>query len=1140
MLAKTSLRSSCRAARLSAVTFASVAAIVLMASLPVRAATYTWAVSTGDWSVASNWGGTLPTSNDAAYVFNGGVLAITQTGATCSSLSLGGSKGGTVQMSGGGFSATDVYSAIGGAGAIVQSGGNANETNLYLGYNVNDSGTYAVSGTGVLSFSYGYVGYSGTGSLTQSGGTAINVGGYNLEIAGNPGSSGTYTINSGQASVEYEYVGFAGTGTLTQTGGTNNVSEDVRLGWNAGSQGTYYLTSATLLPAGTLILGNSGAASFVQSGGAVIGTNTGAALSMGLCPGSTASYSLGGLGQLTMYDNETIGESGSASFTQSSGVNSVANWLILAANAGGYGSYTLNGGVLAASLESISSSAATASFRQTGGSNTTAFLNIVAGGRYVFSGGTLNINTGMNGLFDSGGLLGPGGGISNLGTLDFSNCTGTVLAGSNSIVDLSHAVLTNVGSMRFSIGANSLLTIPAGFNPSTAFRSYSCLAIVHTAGTTLTITAGQGFAGAGSINDPVNCQGGTITATASGFYRYINLDNGLVLSGNGNVNLGFLSTVPTSYTYGGVLTVNDALSGITGGTLVAGYQYVGSRGTGSFSQTAGSNTNLFLYLGYGTADSGSYGLGGGATLSTGASQYVGYSGTGNFTQTGGSNTVISGGALYLGYNTGSSGTYNLSGKAQLIGASYFGEPEYVGYSGSGSFIQSGGTNIASYGLDLGYNSGASGTYNLAGGSLSATENEDVGVSGTGTFTQSGGTNSISNSSELGIGSKGTYNLNGGVLIPQLLGGAGSAAFNFNGGMLQASSGFTTTLPMNLGTSGGGATFDTAGFAVTLSGSLSGPGSLTKLDSGTLALAAANTYTGNTLIGGGTLALGNSLALENSTLDTGGSGVLSYGTLTSATFGGLTGTGTLSLANTSSSAVALSVGNNNASTTFSGMLKGVGSLNKIGSGVLALSGSNTYTGPTTITLGKLVVDGWLPNSAVTVNGGTLGGTGHLSSGTVTAGGQIAPGNPLGTLHFSGGLVLSSGADMDFELDTPSTSSMISCSSLTLGGQQFSNFAFPYTANFAPGTYYLIEAGSSPSGTLGTSTSGTIDGYPASLAVKGNNLVLTVVPEPGTLALFGVGVGCLVGAGYVRRDSHRRKTASLVPVRGVEGSFKRGGY
>ena len=42
-------------------------------------------------------------------------------------------------------------------------------------------------------------------------------------------------------------------------------------------------------------------------------------------------------------------------------------------------------------------------------------------------------------------------------------------------------------------------------------------------------------------------------------------------------------------------------------------------------------------------------------------------------------------------------------------------------------------------------------------------------------------------------------------------------------------------------------------------------------------------------------MGSSLALQNSTLDTSGSGVLSFGTLTSASFGGLTGPGTISLA-----------------------------------------------------------------------------------------------------------------------------------------------------------------------------------------------------------------------------------------------------
>ena len=389
--------------------------------------------------------------------------------------------------------------------------------------------------------------------------------------------------------------------------------------------------------------------------------------------------------------------------------------------------------------------------------------------------------------------------------------------------------------------------------------------------------------------------------------------------------------------------------------------------------------------------------------------------------------------------------------------------------------------------------------------------------------------------------------------------------------------------MTLGASGSGATFDTVGYTVTLSGSLSGPGRLTKVDSGTLILAATNTYSGNTLVSGGMLSLGNAFALQNSTLDTSGSGTLSFGSLTAATFGGLTGPGTLGLANASSSAVALSVGNNNAYTAFSGILTGPGSLNKIGSGVLALAGSNSYTGTTmvttgtlqignggsgeclaspavsnssvvvfnhadgltysgvisgngsvvkngsgtlsltgsnaytgstTVSQGKLVVDGWLTNSAVSVSGGSLGGRGYLRSVTVNAGGTLAPGDPQGVMQLSGSLVLLSGAAMDFELDGSPTDDEVSLPSriLFLHNQQFSDFAFTPLAGFGPGSYTLIVAGS-VSGNL-ASNSGMVGGYPATLAVSNNDLVLTVVPEPSTLTLLG---SALLGIGvvYLRR-------------------------
>ena len=128
--------------------------------------------------------------------------------------------------------------------------------------------------------------------------------------------------------------------------------------------------------------------------------------------------------------------------------------------------------------------------------------------------------------------------------------------------------------------------------------------------------------------------------------------------------------------------------------------------------------------------------------------------------------------------------------------------EYIGYSGTGSFTQSGGTNSVSGSLYLGYNSGSSGTYNLSGSGLLSAPSEYIGYSGTGSFTQSGGTNTISGSLVLGqnAGSTGTYNLNGGLLsLSGLTQGAGSATFNFSGGTLQAGSTFSTSVPIVLST-----------------------------------------------------------------------------------------------------------------------------------------------------------------------------------------------------------------------------------------------------------------------------------------------------------------------------------------------------
>ncbi len=86
-------------------------------------------------------------------------------------------------------------------------------------------------------------------------------------------------------------------------------------------------------------------------------------------------------------------------------------------------------------------------------------------------------------------------------------------------------------------------------------------------------------------------------------------------------------------------------------------------------------------------------------------------------------------------------------------------------------------------------------------------------------------------------------------------------------------------------------------------------------------------------------------------------------------------------------------------------------------------------------------------------------------------------------------------MDFALDMPADSDLVSmpAGALSFNGQQFSDFNFTALAGFGPGAFTLIDAGSI-NGSLGANTSGMIDGLPATLAISGNDLVLTVVPEP----------------------------------------------
>ncbi len=143
---------------------------------------------------------------------------------------------------------------------------------------------------------------------------------------------------------------------------------------------------------------------------------------------------------------------------------------------------------------------------------------------------------------------------------------------------------------------------------------------------------------------------------------------------------------------------------------------------------------------------------------------------------------------------------------------------------------------------------------------------------------------------------------------------------------------------------------------TFSGVIQDGGSKTNLTingPGTQILAGANTFSGATTINAGALQVGHALALQNSTVSVNVAGGLTFSAgLSATTLGGLAGSGNIALQDATPAAVNLSVGNNNASTTYSGALSGLGSLTKVGNGTLSLTGVNTYAGTTAVTAGTL--------------------------------------------------------------------------------------------------------------------------------------------------------------------------------------------
>jgi fibronectin-binding autotransporter adhesin len=193
------------------------------------------------------------------------------------------------------------------------------------------------------------------------------------------------------------------------------------------------------------------------------------------------------------------------------------------------------------------------------------------------------------------------------------------------------------------------------------------------------------------------------------------------------------------------------------------------------------------------------------------------------------------------------------------------------------------------------------------------------------------------------------------------------------------------------------TVDTSATAYTFSGSgqIAGPTAVTKIGAGTLTLGTVNAYLGGTVISNGTIKLGVDQALPSA-----GSSTLTMVSPASIDMNGLTNkinglTGNGSIDNLApATASTLTLGNNNANGNFSGTINssaGSVALIKIGTGTLTLSGSNSYSGGTTLSAGTLLVSNprSLGTNGLTIDGGTLNlATNLFISSLAGAGGTIA--------------------------------------------------------------------------------------------------------------------------------------------------------
>ncbi len=902
--------------------------------------------------------GTLRLSGGSALSDTGAVVLADVSGAT---LDLAGSSETIGSLSGGGSNGGNVTLGSGGALSV----GSSNTSTTFAGV-ISGSGSLTKTGSGSLTL---------TGSNSYSGGTTVSAGtlqGSTASLQGNISTaSGSSLVFDQSSSGTFSGV-LSGSGSLTKSG-----------------SGVVTLSGSNTFSGSTTVSG----------GGLALGANNALSASSALALASGTTLSLGGAYSARVaslgYADATLdfGTSGTAnaflfgSAGSASGTLTVLNWT------SGSDTFAFASGASVADefIENIYFSGVGSGVRGATGVSVSGYTGtwdtIVASSATfdTWNGAGANDNLGANANWSDGSA--PVSGATT--KIAFSGST-RVTPNLTSDLTLNSLKFDSGAGASFTLATNSGKTLTfAGSVPSLIQASGSAQTVAVPVALTKNTFVEIGGAGNLVLSGVVSGTGG-FTVLGSGAGEVV-LSGANTYSGNTAINAGTV-----------VLQNSAALGDVSSGTSVASGATlrlennvaVGSEAlalSGTLRQASGNNS-------YAGAISGSGGLvvsGGQLTLS-GASANT-YSG----------DTIVSAGTLVLGKSAGvtavsgnitvgsGSGSANLT----LSSSNQIADSSRLTLSPGGTPVFNLANNHETLGSLSSSNPASSvslGSATLSTGSDNSSSTFSGVISGSGGLSKLGsGTFTLSGSNSY----SGTTTINAGTVVLQ-----NSAALGATTGGTSVASGATLQLENNIAVGSEAlalsGTLRQASGNNSYAGAISGSGGLV-VSGGQLTLsgASANTYSGDTTVSAGTLVLGKSagvtavsgnitvgsgsgsanLTLSSSdqiadssrvTLSSGGTPVFNLAN-NHETLGSLSSSNPAS--SVSLGSATLSTGSDNSSSTFAGIISGSGGLSKLGSGTFTLSGSNSYSGNTSVSSGTVALGASnriSDSSALALAGGTL--------------------------------------------------------------------------------------------------------------------------------------------------------------------------